>query len=220
MSLDAAISYEETRAPANGQHGPVCYPLVVPANPRTPARVAARDNVRSLAVRWHQLSEEQRVLWIEEGSGHDSKTRLHQKGARSGWNLFHKLNLTLAYYGREQLDVPTRCPRFPPLAVSALVITNGPGGIRIMLVCPGDPGDHTIPSASVPTSARRNVWTDHHFFPFCPAPVGGSADVTACYRARFGVPPIGSKVFLQAKQMIDGWEGEPQEFSAVAPPPA
>jgi hypothetical protein len=203
-----------------GQHGPVCYPLVIPVNPRTPAQVAVRDNVRALAVRWHKLAEEQRALWIKEASGHPSKIRLHQRGALAGWNLFHKLNLALAYYGREQLDVPSRRPRFPQLAVSGLVITNGPGGIRISLACPRDPGDHTVLSASFSTSARRTTWTDYRFFAFCPAPADGSADITARYRAVFGVPLIGSKVFLQAKQMIDGWEDEPKEFSAVVPPPA
>jgi hypothetical protein len=203
-----------------GQHGQVSYGLVIPTNPRTAVQVAVRDIMRALAVRWHELTENQRLLWIKEASRHLSKTRLGQSGALAGWNLFQKLNLALAYYGRQQLDVPTKRPRFPQLAVAGLVITNGPGGIKISLICPGNPGDHTVLSASFPTSARRKVWTDYRFFTFCPPPECGSADVTARYRARFGVPPIGSKVFVQTKQMIDGWEDEPQEFSAVVPPPA
>jgi len=202
------------------QHGQLTYDLVIPANPRTPPQVAVRDIRRALAARWRQLSENQRVRWNEDAAKHQSNPRLHQSGPLTGWNLFHKLNLPLAYYGRPQLDLPSPFPRFPRPAVSALGITNGPGGIKITLTCPHDPGEHTVLRASFPQSARKKAWTDFRFFAFCPAPVSGSADITALYTSRFGFPWIGSKIFLRVNQMIAGWEDAPRDFAAVVPPPA
>jgi hypothetical protein len=39
--------------------------------------------------------------------------------------------------------------------------------------------------------------------------VAGSADITALYTARYGVPPVGKKVYVQANQFVDGWEDLP-----------
>jgi len=51
----------------------------------------------------------------------------------------------------------------------------------------------------------------------CPVPAGGSADITSLYTARYGVPPVGTKVFVSVNQMVDGWEDRPVTFSAIVP---
>jgi hypothetical protein len=47
--------------------------------------------------------------------------------------------------------------------------------------------------------------------------VAGSADITALYTARYGVPPVGKKVYIQVNQFVDGWEDLPVSFWAVVP---
>ena len=51
----------------------------------------------------------------------------------------------------------------------------------------------------------------------CPAPLAGVADITALYTARYGVPPVGKKVFVQVNQFVEGWEDLPLAFSAIVP---
>ena len=51
----------------------------------------------------------------------------------------------------------------------------------------------------------------------CPAPVAGAADITGLYTARFGVPAVGSKVFVVANQYVDGYEDLGTEFTAMVP---
>ena len=45
----------------------------------------------------------------------------------------------------------------------------------------------------------------------------GSADITALYTARYGVPPVGKKVYVQANQFVDGWEDLLVSFWAIVP---
>ena len=51
----------------------------------------------------------------------------------------------------------------------------------------------------------------------CPVPTGGSADLTSLYTARYGVPPVGTKVFVRVNQYVDGWEDLPVTFAAIVP---
>jgi hypothetical protein len=47
--------------------------------------------------------------------------------------------------------------------------------------------------------------------------VAGSADITGLYTARYGVPPVAKKVYIQVNQYVDGWESRPVSFWAIVP---
>ena len=51
----------------------------------------------------------------------------------------------------------------------------------------------------------------------CPAPVLGSSDITALYTAKYGVPAVGSKVFVHVNQFADGFQTIPTGFNAIVP---
>ena len=38
----------------------------------------------------------------------------------------------------------------------------------------------------------------------CPAPVAGSSDITGLYTARYGVPTVAKKVYIQVNLFVDG----------------
>jgi hypothetical protein len=40
---------------------------------------------------------------------------------------------------------------------------------------------------------------------------------TTLYTARYGVPPVGKKVYVRVNQFVDGWEDLPVTFSAIVP---
>ncbi len=50
-----------------------------------------------------------------------------------------------------------------------------------------------------------------------PAPVDGWSDITALYVARYGVPVVGTAVFIRTCQHIDGWTDLPKVASAFVP---
>jgi hypothetical protein len=146
-----------------------------------------------------------------------STSRLGQSGALSRFLLFTKINCTLAQFGQEQVTAPPARPQFPELAPQGLVITNTADVIALKLTCPTDPGSNTIVRASAPLSQGRETCGNYRVLGTCPAPTQGSANITGLYMARYGVPPVGTKVFVQVNQFVNGWEDLPVSFWAIVP---
>jgi hypothetical protein len=105
---------------------------------------------------------------------------------------------------------------FGELAPHNLVITNVANVITLKLTCPSSPGENTIVRVSAPQSAGRGVCKDFRVLGMCPEPQAGSSDITGLYTARYGVPPVGSKVFVRANQLVDGYD-VPHEFVGIVP---
>ena len=187
------------------------------ANPRTKSQVAVRDNMGRVAARWRALQEIQRVAWMAAAKEAISNPRLNQSGSLSGFLLFTKINCTLAQFGQTQVDAPPDHPQFPALAAQNLVITNTAGVIALRLTCPTDPGENTIVRGAAPISQGRETCRDFRVLGVCPAPVEGSSDITGLYTARYGVPPVAKKVYIQVNQYVDGWESRPVSFWAIVP---
>ena len=200
-----------------GQFGQISRTLAIPANPRTAAQMGVRTILGRVAARWRVLEETQRAAWMAAAKEAKSNTRLGQNGNLSGFLLFAKINCTLAQFGQEQVDAPPAQPQFPDLAPQNLVITNTAGVIALKLTCPGDPGTNTIVRGSAPVSQGRETCKDFRVLGTCPVPAAGSADITSLYTARYGVPPVAKKVYLQVNQFVDGWESLPVTFWAIVP---
>jgi len=132
--------------------------------------------------------------------------------------LFTKINCTLAQFGQPQVDAPPLRPQFPDLAPQNLVITNTAGVVALKLTCPTNPGQNTIVRGSKPVSQGVEVCKDFRILGTCPAPTAGASDITSLYTARYGTPKVGTKVYVQVNQFIDGWESLPRAYSAIVPP--
>ena len=200
-----------------GQFGQISRTLAILANPRTAAQMGVRTILGRVAARWRVLEETQRAAWMAAAKEAKSNTRLGQNGNLSGFLLFAKINCTLVQFGQEQVDAPPAQPLFPDLAPQNLVITNTAGVIALKMTCPGDPGTNTVVRGSAPVSQGRETCKDFRVLGTCPVPAAGSADITSLYTARYGVPPVAKKVYLQVNQFVDGWESLPVTFWAIVP---
>jgi hypothetical protein len=197
--------------------GQISRALAIPANPRTPSQMDVRDNLGRVSAAWRALQEAQRLAWMTAAKEVQSNSRLGQSGALSGFLLFTKINCTLAQFGQDQVDAPPASPQFPDLAPASLVITNTAGVIALKLACPTDPSENTIVRGSKPLSQGRETCRDFRVLGTCPAAVQGSANITGIYTARYGVPPVGKKVYVRVNQFVDGWESLPRTFWAIVP---
>ena len=200
-----------------GQFGQISRALAIPSNPRSPAQMGIRATLTKVSARWRALLETQRAAWVAAAKEAKSNSRLGQSGSLSGFLLFTKINCTLAQFGQEQVDAPPARPQFPDLAPQNLVITNTAGAIALKLTCPSDPGGNTIVRASAPVSQGRETCRDYRVLGTCPAPTAGSSNITGLYTARYGVPPVGTKVFVQVNQFVNGWEDLPVTFWGIVP---
>ncbi len=200
-----------------GQFGQISRTLAIPANPRTLAQMTVRDNLSRVAASWRALTETQRAEWMAAATAVKSTSRLGQNGALSGFQLFTKINCTLAQFGQADVQTPPLRPQFPDLVPQNLVIPTKGGAVALQLTCPTDPGEHTIVRGSTPVSQGVEVCKDFRILGVCPAPVLGSADITSLYSARYGLPKAGTKVYVQVNQVVDGWESLPRTYWAIVP---
>ena len=200
-----------------GRYGQISRAFVIPSNPRTASQTSVRAILTRVAAAWRGLQEAQRAAWTAAASGVNSTSRLGQSGPLTGQQLFNKINCTLAQFGQDQVQVPPARPQFPSLAPQNLVIANASGAITLKLTCPASPGQSTIVRGSKPVSQGYGKFTDFRVLGMCPAPVQGSADITSLYTARYGVPAVGTKVFVSVNQVVGGWEDHAVTFAAIVP---
>ncbi len=200
-----------------GRFGQISRVLVIPANPRTAPQMSVRAILTRVTARWRSLQESQRAAWRAAALAVKSVSRLGQNGPLTGAQLFSKINCTLAHFGQAQVDAPPARPVFSDPAPQNLVIANVADVITLKLTCPTDPGQNTIVRGSAPVSQGIDKLGDFRILGPCPAPAQGSADITSLYTARFGVPPVGAKVFVRVNQIVDGWEDRPLTFAAIVP---
>ena len=201
----------------DGQFGQISRATGRVANPRTPSQMTVRDNLSHVSAGWRALEEIQRAAWMAAAKDAMSNPRLNQSGSLSGFQLFTKINCALAQFGQDQVDAPPAQAQFPTLAPQNLVIANASGAITLKLTCPTSPGENTIVRGAKPLSQGRETCNDFRVLGMCPTPAQGSADITSLYTARYGVPPVGKKVYVQVNQFVDGWESLRRSFWAIVP---
>ena len=200
-----------------GRNGLIRRTLVTPANPRSASQLKVRDILQQQARRFDALTQAQQDAWNTAASGYQSRPTLGQSGPLTGLQLFTKINCTLTQLGQDAVDAPPANPQFDDLAPQNLVITNTGGAIAIKLACPTSPGTNTVLRASKPQRSGIRACSDYRILGICPTPAQGSADISSLYTAKFGTPPVGTRLFVQASVMVDGFESIPRTFSALVP---
>ena len=100
----------------DGQFGQISRSQGRVANPRTASQMSVRAILGRVAASWRALQEVQRAAWMAAAKEAKSNGRLGQSGPLSGFQLFAKINCTLAQFGQEQVDAPPAPPQFPDLA--------------------------------------------------------------------------------------------------------
>ena len=206
-----------TTVNVNTRYGQIQRQYVKPIDPKTPAQMTIRSNLGHVASRWRALTEEQRLAWTVGGRDAETQRRLGRSTFLTGCQFFIKINSARAAIGLEQLDDPPGMPEFDENPVGALSITNNRGAIALKLSVPSAPAEHTLVLGTAPCSAGRSSAQHFVFLGFLPGPTRGVSDITDLYVARFGVPPVGTKVFIRTQQHIDGWDDLPKQTSAIVP---
>ena len=199
------------------RYGQISRILAIPSNPRTVFQMDVRKALGKMVARWRALTEDQRTAWRTVAKTKNTVPRLGQSGSLTGSQLFTKINCTLATIGADPVTTPPPFPQFPDNPVGALAITNVGGTISLKLACPSTPEDNTVVRASAPCSQGLANNRDNRILGVLPAPIQGSCDITTLFEARYGSPAVGTKVFVQVSQNIDGWEDMPVESWAIVP---
>ncbi len=202
----------------NGRYGQVVRQYVPPRNPQTPDQQCNRGNFGAVSGRWRGLTPEQQVAWCLAAADGFTVTRAGRSVPLSGYHYFVQVNAARARLGLGWLDLPPIVPSFSPNPVAELAITNAGGTISLKLRVLGPPGQSTVVQGAAPVSAGVRCVVHFPFLGLLPAPVDGWSDITELYVARYGVPPVGSAVFIRTCQHVDGWTDLPKVTSAIVRP--
>jgi hypothetical protein len=190
---------------------------VVPKDPRSPAQLGVRSRFGRVSARWRVLTDEQRAAWIAAASEVASRSRLGKSGPLTGCQLFVKINTNLAFIGQEQVDEPPAHPRFSANPVGDLTITNTRGVVALKLSVPTAPTRYTLVWGTAPGSAGATFPGRFTFLGLLPDPVGGVSDITKLYAGKYGLPAVGTRVFIHTRQQVNGWQDAPKQTTAVVP---
>jgi hypothetical protein len=194
--------------------------LVIPRNTITPARQHMRDVFGSSSRMWGRgLSQEQRDRWNAAGGEVMSHPRLGQQGPLTGEQLFTGINSVLGCVHLPPLWEPPARVVFGLSPVRELMITHDEDGVRLFLRLASAPTEDIMVFGQAPCSAGRNKRRNVSYLGLLPPAVGGLSEITQLYRARFGEPQPGTKVFIVTCQQKNGWKGMDQESSEVVPSP-
>ncbi len=202
-----------------GRFGQIRRTIAIVSNPRTPAQQAVRGIFAKVTALWRTLTDAQQQAWNAAATAYQSVASCGTSGPLTGSLLFNKLNCVNLGSGLALLNDPPAKPVFPDMALTSLAIANAAGVISIKLTAPTDPGETTYLRASPAQSAGRWCLPPFRVIGQCPAPVAASVDITNLYAQHYGDPVVGSKIFVQAYQIVDGHESLPTTFSARVPAP-
>jgi hypothetical protein len=199
------------------RYGQITRQRVVPRDPRTAVQVSRREAFGRARFLWGTLTEQQRIDWNRVADGSRTRRHLNQSGPLSGYLLFMKINCNQAAVGLEMLLDPPGTPQFDPSPVGELKITNSGGVIALKLGVSGKPVRYTVVYGSKPRSAGT-TYVDHFtILGMLADPVRGVCDITDLYLGKYAVLPVGSRIFIQTVQQIDGWQDTPRRTSAIVP---
>jgi hypothetical protein len=121
--------------------------------------------------------------------------------------------------GLPQFDLPPAEPTFSPNPVAELAVTNLEGTINLKLRVPSLPAQYTLVQGAAPVSTGIRCVQHYPFLGLLPPPTDGWSDITELYVARYGVPPVGTVVFIRTCQHIDGSTDVPKVTSTRVPAP-
>jgi hypothetical protein len=202
---------------SNTRHGKVARQYVRPRNPRTAEQQGHRNNVGAVRRRWRTLTPEQSAAWRLAAANRYIATETGRRVRLNCYNFFVSLNTRRADLSLPQFDLPPAEPVFSPNPVAELVITNTGDEIIIKLRVPSPPAQYTLVQGAAPV--RTGVrWVQH--FPFLgllPPPTDGWSDITVLYVARYGVPKVGTAIWIRTCQHIDGYSDVPKVAHARVP---
>ena len=169
----------------------------------TPDQCRARAEMFALSAAWNGLTDDQREAWGVETRANRRGGRAARARRRSGRRLFFKAYFHRLALKQELLTHPPGPGSFCPTPCVRLVITNRAGRITLNILLAHGQAEGLMVSSWHPCNAGAMVWSKFVRIGLLPAPHRGMSDITKPYVAKFGVPPVGKKVFIRVQQMND-----------------
>ncbi len=179
-----------------GRYGLIRRAWTVPANPNTLAQQTVRANLQAMAQGYDALTEAQQNAWIAAAAQVQSKGSLGQGGPLTGLQLYTKINCAKLAIGGTTVQVPPAVPTIPVLPIAALEITNTAGTIALALTTTASPPDGTMLWGCPPQKSGTRRMATFKLLGTLGSPVANKITITTAYTSVYGVPTVGTRVFV------------------------
>jgi hypothetical protein len=164
-----------------------------------------------------KLTDEQMDRWCAAAGETMSHPRLAQDGPLTGQQFFQSITSVRGCVGLAPVLEPPAPVTFGPSVVGRLVVSNDADGVRLWLEVTGELTEDVMVFGQEPCSAGRSKRRNVAYLGLLPPPIGGLSEITHLYKARYGEPRAGTKIFIVTCQTKDGWKGLDHETSARVP---
>lgn len=192
---------------------------VTPSNPRSNAQLAIRSALTANAQGWRALTESQRNAW-NGAVGDFKKTNIFGDSHNpSGFNLFVRLNTTLANIGEAAITVPPAVASIG-YCQGLSVAADASAHTLILTFAEAIPAGITAVVAATPqlSPGKNFVKSDLRIIGFIDAAETSPRDASADYTAKFGaVSTVGLKITVQVYfvDIASGLSGLPVQASTI-----
>lgn len=197
--------------------GPYVRTRVTPLNPNTPFQIAAKQTLAVFSETWRTLLQSQITAWNEAVDNFKKTDVFGEIRRPTGKNLFTRLNINLASIGIASISDPPAPTTIPEPTITGVTIEEGTNTFEIAFTG----GSGTVGFQIWATeSLSPGVSFSKPFFRLFTTEDGAVAspiDVDAAYRARFGDPVVGQKIFVKLVPIENttGQAGIGSEDSAI-----
>lgn len=186
----------------------------VPVQPRTPAQLNQRARMSLNAAAWRALTDAQRAGWLSLGLMISRNDSLGQSYTLNGFGAYCSVNNNNLQAGNAAVSDAPALTTPPDLLTATITLTAAAFSIAYTAT-PLAAGVRLFAFISPQQSAGRKFNGDYRLIAVSAAAAASPANVLAAYTARFGVPVVGNRIFLNLQTYQLGFKSSPFAVSQV-----
>lgn len=202
---------------SKNRYGAYTRTKVTPVNPQTTFQSAVRTNFGNTSGAWRGLTQAQRNAWIAQAQFFPIIDIFGNSKILSGQALYQQLNRNLFTAGQSAISSPPS-PAAIPAFYAVSVASSVAGADAITASVASVPAGHTMVVAVTPGLTPGIGFAKNRFRILVTGTLTASViTITTAYRARFGTPVAGNKLFARL-YLIDNTTGQmsvPSEVSTI-----
>ena len=188
-----------------------------PGKHSTGEQLRVQSEITTLAAAWNAATDEQRRAWCADAQNNRRGGYAERRRMRRGRNLFFRVNSRRLALRQPLFADPPDSADYVPLPIVKLIIINSADRITLKLrISGGDPAGVMV-SIWRPLNPGVMRWRKFVRIGPLPPPRRGLCDITSLYVEKYGVPPVGKKIFVRIQQMQDYKGSLASVASAVVP---
>jgi hypothetical protein len=185
-----------------------------PVQPRTPAQLNQRARMTTNAAAWRALTDAQRAGWLSLGLNISRSDSLGQSYTLNGFMAYCSVNNNKLDAGDAAVTDAPAIVTPADLLTATITLTAAAFSVAYTAT-PLAAANRLFIWVSPQRSAGVKFNGDYRLLTVTAAAAASPANILAAYTAKFGVPVVGTRIFLNLETYQGGFKGSPFSVSQV-----